>query len=174
MKKVMFAAAFAALVSAGQAGAQQFPARPVTMVIPFAAGGPQDTIGRVIAQRMSELLGQQVVVENVGGAGGMTGSSASPMRSLTATRWCSAASARSAKPDALHSGPIQCGDRFHAGGLPRDNSDRADHPAGPAGEQSQGLCCLRQPIRAKCNSVPRAPAPPRISPRRLNTAMARR
>jgi tripartite-type tricarboxylate transporter receptor subunit TctC len=42
MKKVMFAAAFAALVSAGQAGAQQFPARPVTMVIPFAAGGPQD------------------------------------------------------------------------------------------------------------------------------------
>ena len=74
MKKVMFAAAFAALVSAGQAGAQQFPARPVTMVIPFAAGGPQDTIGRVIAQRMSEMLGQQVVVENVGGAGGMTGS----------------------------------------------------------------------------------------------------
>ena len=44
------------------------------MVIPFAAGGPQDTIGRIIAQRMSELLGQQVVVENVGGAGGMTGS----------------------------------------------------------------------------------------------------
>ena len=43
------------------------------MVIPFAAGGPQDTIGRVFAQRMSEILGQQVVVENVGGAGGMTG-----------------------------------------------------------------------------------------------------
>ena len=44
------------------------------MVIPFAAGEPQDTIGRIIAQRMTELLGQQVVVENVGGAGGMTGS----------------------------------------------------------------------------------------------------
>jgi tripartite-type tricarboxylate transporter receptor subunit TctC len=44
------------------------------MVIPFAAGGPQDQIGRVIAQRMGELLGQQVVVENVGGAGGMNGS----------------------------------------------------------------------------------------------------
>jgi tripartite-type tricarboxylate transporter receptor subunit TctC len=44
------------------------------MVIPFAAGGPQDTIGRVVAQRMSEALHQQVVVENVGGAGGMTGS----------------------------------------------------------------------------------------------------
>ena len=44
------------------------------MVIPFAAGGPTDVQGRVIAARMSELLGQQVVVENVGGAGGMTGS----------------------------------------------------------------------------------------------------
>ena len=48
--------------------------RPVTMVIPFAAGGPQDTIGRVIAQRVSEILHQQVVIENVGGAGGTTGS----------------------------------------------------------------------------------------------------
>jgi tripartite-type tricarboxylate transporter receptor subunit TctC len=44
------------------------------MIIPFAAGGPTDVLGRVVAQRMSELLGQQVVVENVGGAGGMTGS----------------------------------------------------------------------------------------------------
>ena len=74
MKKALLAAVLAALVSAGQATAQDFPTRPVTMVIPFAAGGPQDTIGRIIAQRMSELLGQQVVVENVGGAGGMTGS----------------------------------------------------------------------------------------------------
>src|SRR6187455_1636513 len=73
MKKVLLAAALAALVSAGQATAQEFPTRPVTMVIPFAAGGPQDTIGRVFAARMSEVLGQQVVVENVGGAGGMNG-----------------------------------------------------------------------------------------------------
>jgi tripartite-type tricarboxylate transporter receptor subunit TctC len=58
----------------GAALAQNFPNRSVTMVIPFAAGGPQDTIGRVVAQRMGELLGQTVVVENVGGAGGMTGS----------------------------------------------------------------------------------------------------
>jgi tripartite-type tricarboxylate transporter receptor subunit TctC len=54
--------------------AQDWPTRPVTMIIPFAAGGPTDVLGRVMAQRMSEILGQQVVVENVGGAGGMTGS----------------------------------------------------------------------------------------------------
>jgi tripartite-type tricarboxylate transporter receptor subunit TctC len=46
----------------------------MTMVVPFAAGGPTDVLGRVVAQRMSEVLGQQVIVENVGGAGGMAGS----------------------------------------------------------------------------------------------------
>ena len=54
--------------------AQDFPTRPMTMIIPFAAGGPTDVLGRVVAARMSEILGQQVVVENVGGAGGMNGS----------------------------------------------------------------------------------------------------
>jgi tripartite-type tricarboxylate transporter receptor subunit TctC len=54
--------------------AQGYPARPMTMIIPFAAGGPTDVLGRIMAQRMSEILGQQIVVENVGGAGGMTGS----------------------------------------------------------------------------------------------------
>ena len=57
----------------GAAQAQNFPAKPPTMIIPFAAGGPTDVLGRVVAQRMSEILGQQVVIENVGGAGGMTG-----------------------------------------------------------------------------------------------------
>src|SRR5437764_14223083 len=55
------------------ATAQNYPDKPLTMIIPFAAGGPTDVLGRVLAQRMSELLGQQVVVENIGGAGGMTG-----------------------------------------------------------------------------------------------------
>src|SRR5436305_8173162 len=58
---------------AGAALAQSYPSKPLTMIIPFAAGGPTDVLGRVLAQRMSELLGQQVVVENIGGAGGMTG-----------------------------------------------------------------------------------------------------
>ena len=75
MKKTTIAAAFAGVLAlTASAGAQDFPIRPITMVIPFAAGGPQDTIGRIFAQRMGELLRQTVVVENVGGAGGMTGS----------------------------------------------------------------------------------------------------
>jgi tripartite-type tricarboxylate transporter receptor subunit TctC len=62
------------LATTATALAQNYPTKPIQMIIPFAAGGPTDVLGRVMAQRMSELLGQQVVVENVGGAGGMTGS----------------------------------------------------------------------------------------------------
>ncbi len=54
--------------------AQTWPERPVTMVVPFAAGGGTDLLGRIVAKRLAEVLGQQVVVENVGGAGGMLGS----------------------------------------------------------------------------------------------------
>ena len=56
------------------ARAQDYPARPMSMIVPFAAGGPQDVLGRLVAQRMSEILGQQIVVENIGGAGGVNGS----------------------------------------------------------------------------------------------------
>ena len=58
----------------GHAVAQTYPARPMTMVIPFAAAGPTDLIGRVMAARMSEILGQQIVAENVPGGGGQIGS----------------------------------------------------------------------------------------------------
>jgi tripartite-type tricarboxylate transporter receptor subunit TctC len=57
-----------------RAGAQAYPARPMSMIVPFAAGGPQDVLGRLMAQRMSEVLGQQIIIENIGGAGGTTGS----------------------------------------------------------------------------------------------------
>jgi tripartite-type tricarboxylate transporter receptor subunit TctC len=66
-------AAAAWLVSAHVATAQSWPTRPVTMVVPFAAGSASDTVARILAARLSELLGQQVVIENIGGAGGMTG-----------------------------------------------------------------------------------------------------
>src|SRR5262249_7023272 len=63
-----------ALAAGATATAQNFPTKPITMIIPFAAGGPTDVLGRVVGQRMSEILGQQIIIENVGGAGGMTGS----------------------------------------------------------------------------------------------------
>ncbi|MGL4289008.1 MAG: Bug family tripartite tricarboxylate transporter substrate binding protein [Phreatobacter sp.] len=69
----LVALAFALFVAPSGVSAQTWPTRPVTMVIPFAAGGPTDVLGRIMAEQMSQILGQQVVVENVGGAGGMTG-----------------------------------------------------------------------------------------------------
>jgi tripartite-type tricarboxylate transporter receptor subunit TctC len=61
------------LTLATAANAQEWPTRPLTMINPFAAGGPNDVLARLFAQRMGELLGQPVVLENIGGAGGMNG-----------------------------------------------------------------------------------------------------
>ena len=74
MKIITYAATLGLLLALiGFANAQTFPDRTLTMVIPFAAGGPTDVLGRVMAQRMGEILGQTVIVENIGGAGGMNG-----------------------------------------------------------------------------------------------------
>jgi len=53
--------------------AQAYPSKPITVVVPFAAGGPTDALARILCQRMGEALGQQLIVENVGGAGGTIG-----------------------------------------------------------------------------------------------------
>jgi tripartite-type tricarboxylate transporter receptor subunit TctC len=74
MLRKLIAACLLSLSATGAALAQDYPSKPLTMIIPFAAGGPTDVLGRIMAQRMSEVLGQQMIVENVGGAGGMTGS----------------------------------------------------------------------------------------------------
>ena len=66
--------AIAALIAAaGPVVAQDYPNRPVTVIVPWAAGGPVDTVARIMTARISEILGQQFIVENVGGAGGSTG-----------------------------------------------------------------------------------------------------
>lgn len=67
------AAVVGVLATVGVAHAGNWPTRPVTMVVPFAAGGPTDVVGRILAGRLSEILKEQVIVVNVGGAGGMTG-----------------------------------------------------------------------------------------------------
>ncbi|PZQ48394.1 MAG: hypothetical protein DI556_14720 [Rhodovulum sulfidophilum] len=63
----------AAIMITAPAFGQDYPERQITMVVPFAAGGPTDTVARLVAERMSSDLGQQIVVENVGGAGGTLG-----------------------------------------------------------------------------------------------------
>jgi len=72
-KSLFSATAIAATFIAASASAQTYPERSITMVVPFAAGGPTDTVARLVAESMSKDLGQQVLVENVGGAGGTLG-----------------------------------------------------------------------------------------------------
>jgi tripartite-type tricarboxylate transporter receptor subunit TctC len=76
MLRTIIAAAFACVLAGGaqaQAPTATWPTRPVTMVVPFPAGGPVDLVGRIFAQRLSEVFGHQVIVENIGGAGGASG-----------------------------------------------------------------------------------------------------
>ena len=75
MMRVFGAAAVAWTAAIAPAQAQSWPTRSINLVVPYAAGGPVDTIARILGARMSETLGQQVIIENVGGAGGMTGAS---------------------------------------------------------------------------------------------------
>src|SRR5688572_26369878 len=69
--------ALSMLMSAGLASNVQaqdgYPTRPVTMIVPYAAGGPSDAIGRLLSESMSGALGQQVIIENIAGAGGTAG-----------------------------------------------------------------------------------------------------
>jgi tripartite-type tricarboxylate transporter receptor subunit TctC len=74
LSRLLLFAFAASLQGIAPAPAEDWPNRPVTMVVPFAAGGGTDGLGRIIGRRLSETLGQQVVIENVGGAGGMIGS----------------------------------------------------------------------------------------------------
>jgi len=70
----VLAAAFALLAAVVPAQAQSYPSRPITVVVPFPAGGPSDVVARIVAEHMGKVLGQTMVIENVGGAGGTIGS----------------------------------------------------------------------------------------------------
>jgi tripartite-type tricarboxylate transporter receptor subunit TctC len=71
--RVFFATLAVALANAAPAQSQDYPSRPLTMIVPFAAGGPTDTLGRILGERMRASLGQTVVIENVTGAGSTLG-----------------------------------------------------------------------------------------------------
>ena len=73
MKKSIVAVCAALLAFAGSAKADNFPSRPITIIVPFAAGGPSDAMARILAERMKTSLGETILIENVTGAGGSIG-----------------------------------------------------------------------------------------------------
>ena len=73
MKKLLTALVAALGLAASAVHAQTYPAHPITVIVPFAAGGPTDIIARIVGENMGKTLGQQLVIENVAGAGGTTG-----------------------------------------------------------------------------------------------------
>src|ERR1051325_7076230 len=72
MRKLLIAV-LVALAGVSAAAAQSYPARPVTAIVPASAGGPTDTIGRIVMARAQQILGQNIIIENVGGASGTIG-----------------------------------------------------------------------------------------------------
>src|ERR1043165_2312214 len=72
MRKLLIAALLT-LAGITAAAAQSYPSRPVTAIVPASAGGPTDTIGRILMQRAQQILGANIIIENVGGASGTIG-----------------------------------------------------------------------------------------------------
>ena len=125
--------------------AQAYPSKPITVVVPFAAGGPTDALARILCQRMGEALGQQMIVENVGGAGGTIG----------------VAKVARAAPDgytlelhphghargqhrALQVAALRQPEGLRAGRARRHQPDGAGHQEGPAGQDLPGVPGLRE------------------------------
>ena len=73
MRSVVLAVLFATFAFAAQASAENYPSRPITIIVPFSAGGPSDAMARILAERMKTTLGETLLVENVTGAGGSIG-----------------------------------------------------------------------------------------------------
>src|SRR3979409_2472382 len=73
MRGNVWAARIAMLAFGGSAWAENFPSHPITIVVPFSAGGPSDVMARILAERMKVTLGENLLIENVTGAGGSIG-----------------------------------------------------------------------------------------------------
>jgi tripartite-type tricarboxylate transporter receptor subunit TctC len=104
MKQSIVAIAVA-IAMTGTAPAQNWPARPITMVVAFPAGGSDDILARVLAPRLSELLGQPVMIENMSGAGGMTGAARVAKAAPDGYQLMLGTSATHALSQALHKNP---------------------------------------------------------------------
>ena len=159
MRLLAIAAALGSMV--GAAAAQDYPARPINIVVPAAAGGPTDTISRITAQAMSKFLGQQITIENAGGAGGTIGTGR--VRARRARRLYAADLSR--RPvDRRY--PLSQASLRHAHGV---RADRARHrcaddhhrPARPRAELARGTASLSEDAQADLRQC-RSSARPRI------------
>jgi tripartite-type tricarboxylate transporter receptor subunit TctC len=103
--KLLFVILAALVAMAASASAQEWPSRPVTMVVAFPAGGSDDILARILAPRLSELLGQPVTVQNIAGAGGMTGTSLVAKAASDGYQIMLGTSATHALSQALHKSP---------------------------------------------------------------------
>ena len=145
--KVLAALAAASFACALPARADDFPSHSLTMIIPFAAGGPTDILGRIVAARMGEVLGQTVIVENVAGAGGMTGSARVANATPDGYQFVLGTVGTHAQGQTLYKTPaLQCGDRFHAGRPDRHRS---------AGARRRARIC-RSTISRNSSPTPRS------------------
>jgi tripartite-type tricarboxylate transporter receptor subunit TctC len=73
LKGLLCIAALGICATPANAQAQNYPSRPITVIVPFPAGGPSDVVARIVTEQMGKLLGQSLIIENIGGAGGATG-----------------------------------------------------------------------------------------------------
>src|SRR6266436_4260982 len=74
LTSLLCVAAFGACAVPSDAQTQNYPSRPITVIVPFPAGGPSDVVARIVTEQMGKLLGQSLIIENIGGAGGTIGS----------------------------------------------------------------------------------------------------
>src|SRR6266581_4392597 len=74
LTSLLCVAALGACAVPSDAQTQNYPSRPITVIVPFPAGGPSDVVARIVTEQMGKLLGQSLIIENIGGAGGTIGS----------------------------------------------------------------------------------------------------
>ena len=110
------AAVATAIVFAQHANAQDWPNRPLTMVAPFATGGSTDAIARIVAEGLSNQLHQPVIVENVGGAGGMTGANRVARAAPDGYQFVLGNVGTHAQNQTLYKAPLLCRKSFHGPG----------------------------------------------------------
>ena len=159
----LLAALVVVLGNIASASAQSYPSRPITMVVPFPAGGATDTIARIIAERMRTSLGQPVIVENVAGAAGSIGvgrvARAAPDGYTLGHRQLGHACGQRRHLPAA----VRRAERFRAGRAARQQPAADRRARRPAGERPEGLIAWLKANPDKASQGTPAPAARRMS-----------